>query len=237
VTKIIANMIGRNEESHYLSRVLARVVAQVDVITFTDDHSDDNTAQIAKDFGAEVFVMSEPTFSTHEGRLRQASWEHLERTIDASEPWYVLAIDCDEMLYEVGKSLRDIVEMSEYDVANINFFHMWNETQFRHDKAWAPHGSSRLFRYFAGGSFADRQLACGSEPTYVQSRIRSGRYLADSGLMMKHLSYIKDEDKKAKFDRYMKLDGGAFHANAHILSIMDENPVLKDFPWEGGGPE
>jgi hypothetical protein len=46
---------------------------------------------------------------------------------------------------------------------------------------------------------------------------------------MKHLSYIKDEDKKAKFDRYMKLDGGAFHANNHILSIMDEDPVLVDW--------
>lgn len=237
MTKIVANIIGRNEENHYLSRVLARVATQVDVITFTDDHSDDNTAQIARDFGAEVFVMPEPTFSVHEGRLRQASWEHLERTIDTSDQWYVLAIDCDEMLYEIKTPLRDIVEISEFDVVNINFFHMWNETQYRQDKAWAPHGSSRLFRYSDGGVFAARQLACGSEPTYVQNLIRHGKYLANSGLMMKHLSYIKDEDKKSKFDRYMKLDGGAFHANAHILSIMDENPSLIDFPWEGGGPE
>lgn len=232
MTKIVANIVGRNEQEHYLERILARLVTQVDVVTFTDDCSDDNTAQIAKDFGAEVFVMPQPTFKTHEGRLRQASWEHLEGRITKNESWYVLAIDCDEMLYETQFHIRDLVEMPNFDVINISFFHMWNEHQFRTDKAWRPHGSTRLFRYREGGRFADKALACGSEPLYVQSAYRNGRLMQESGLLMKHLSYIRDEDKKAKYERYSQIDGGLYHANAHIESIMDEHVRLADWNWE-----
>lgn len=253
MTKIIANMIGRNEESHYLDQVLTRLKDQVDVITFTDDCSDDNTAKIAESHGAKVMVMPQPTFNTHEGRLRQASWDHLERTIGNDHDWMVLAIDCDEELYETEHELSYFAN-GPYDVVDITFFHMWNEHFFRIDKAWAPHGSTRLFRYFPGGRFADRALACGSEPTYVPEMVRQfgnlrvlrfnygtqqpttdGTLAFDfqpSGLLMKHLSYIKDEDKKAKYERYASIDGGLYHANAHIESILDPNPELREWPWQ-----
>lgn len=236
MAKIVANMIGRNESDKYLKRVLARVAEQVDLITFTDDCSTDDTAAIAESFGAKVMVMPEPTFSTNEGKLRQASWEHLEGSITHDDHWHVLAIDCDEMLYETKHTLRDLIE-TRFQVFNITFFHMWNENQFRFDKAWHPHNSSRFFKYHPNGFFLDRALACGSEPTYVQQLIRQGYFMEDSGLLMKHLSYILDEDKQAKYERYAKIDGGAFHANAHIESILDTSPALADWIWTGGGPE
>lgn len=228
---IVANMIGRNEAESYLVPVLERLSKQVDMIVFTDDKSEDDTPNIAERFGARVFQMPEPTFSNNEGRIRQQSWENLQ-TVIPTEDCFILAIDCDEMLYQTRYTLEQLALQDSYQVINIEFFHMWNEDQFRVDKAWRPHPSSRMFKYLPGGNFLDRQLACGSEPTYVQQLIRSGLFLKDSGLCMKHLSYIKDDDKKSKFDRYMKLDGGAFHANAHILSIMDEDPQLIDWAWE-----
>jgi len=234
--KIIANMIGRNESDKYLHRVLGRLRTQVDTIVFTDDCSDDDTAEIAASYDAHVFKMNQPTFKVHEGALRQQSWINLESVLDGDD-YFVLAIDCDEMLYETTVSLEDLAQQDRYPVISIEFYHMWNENQFRIDKAWKPHPSTRFFRYFPGGTFAQRQLACGSEPTYVPDLARRGQFMADSGLVMKHLSYIEDADKKDKYDRYMALDGGAFHANTHIQSIMDENPVLADWKWEGGGPE
>jgi glycosyltransferase involved in cell wall biosynthesis len=235
--KIVANIIGRNEADKYLSRILARVASQVDLITFTDDASDDNTAAIAKSYGARVNIMPEPTFNTNEGKLRQASWEFLESQLDPGYEWWVLAIDCDEMLYETQTEMRELIEQNAYDVIGITFFHMWNENQYRQDKAWRPHGSTRLFKYYPGGRFLDRALACGSEPTYVQQLLQSQKFMPDAGLFMKHLSYIKDEDKQEKYDRYAKIDGGAFHANAHIESILDKDPILVDWTWGGGGPE
>jgi glycosyltransferase involved in cell wall biosynthesis len=236
--KIVANMVGRNESNSYLDRVLARVATQVDLITFTDDGSTDETPDIALKHGAKVLRCPEPLFTKHEGALRQKSWDFLESQITPNDNWYVLAIDCDEMLYETKFEIHDLIwEHRDHDVFNIMFYHMWNENQYRTDKAWRPHGSTRLFKYLPNGKFQDRQLACGSEPTYVIRLVRSGALLNDTGLNMKHLSYIKDEDKQAKYKRYAAIDGGAFHANAHIESILDEEPVLREWNWSGGGPE
>jgi len=228
--RILANMVVRNESPHYLHQVLSRLKDQVDEIIVTDDCSDDDTANIAESYGAKVQVMPEPTFSIHEGRLRQASWDHFENYAD-NNTW-CLAIDADEELYVTKHSLEQLMDDMRLDVYSIEFYHMWNPTQYRIDKAWHPHGSSRMFRYKEGGRFKDRALACGSEPTYVQEDIAAGRFYSNTGLKMKHLSYIKDEDKKKKYERYAAIDGGKFHANAHIESILDPIDTIKLANWE-----
>lgn len=229
---IVANFVVRNEAEKWLRPVLERVANQVDMICVTDDCSTDNTVEIAREFTANIQVMPEPTFSTHEGKLRQRSWEFLEQHVDTHDDWWVLAIDADEMLYETRYPLRDLTAQKKFDVLSIEFYHMWSPTHFRIDKAWRPHPSSRLFRYYPGGSFLDRALACGSEPTYVRDLIMEGRYFSTTGLIMKHLSYMTEEGKQSKYDRYTKIDGGAFHANAHIESIIDKDPVLVEWTYE-----
>lgn len=217
-------MVGKNESSRFLEPVLQRLSTQVDKIIFTDDCSDDNTAEIASKY-AEVFQTSQTLFTENEGHLRSLAWKNLEKF--AKEGDWILAVDCDEMLYhENGEEIKSVLQKSPYDVVNIRFYHMWNETQFRVDKAWAPTNSSRMFRYRENGSFIDRKLACGSEPTYVVQSVMSSNYWVHSGLMMKHLGYVKDEDKISKHQRYMSLDKGEFHNLNHIQSIIDLNPVL-----------
>lgn len=224
---IIAQMVGRNESNRFLKEVLERLSTQVDKIVFTDDCSDDNTAEIASEY-CEVFKTDHPMFVEHEGQLRAFAWGNLQNFAKLGD--WILAIDCDEMLYHVSDAeLKDVTKVSPYDVVNIKFYHMWNETQYRVDKAWTPTNSSRLFRYKEDGGFLNRKLACGSEPSYVIDWVRQRNYWADSGLVMKHLGYVKDEDKKIKFDRYSTLDGGAFHNLNHINSIVDESPVLIDW--------
>ncbi len=231
MTTIIANMVVRNEADAYLPQVLDRLSEQVDLICVTDDASDDSTLDLlAKYPKVRSQVMPEPTFRVHEGRLRQASWDFLSQHV-TDDDTMILAIDADEELYETQYALRDLAAIGSLDVFNINFFHMWNETEFRVDGGWRPHGSSRFFRYQPGGQFADRQMACGSEPTYVQHLIRMRKYFVPTGLMMKHLSYIKDEDKRKKYDRYVELDGGAFHAGPHIQSIIDPPERVTLQPW------
>jgi len=110
---------------------------------------------------------------------------------------------------------------------------MWNETHFRVDKLWAPTNSSRIFRYVKDGGFLNKKLACGSEPTYVSDWIRRRNFFINSGLVMQHLGYIRDEDKQDKYNRYSELDGGEFHNINHINSIIDDNPVLMS--WESLG--
>jgi glycosyltransferase involved in cell wall biosynthesis len=225
--KIIAQMVGRNEASKYLPEVLERLKSQVDEIVFTDDCSDDDTAEIASKY-ANVYKTPKPMFTTHEGRLRRYAWLNLEN--HAAEGDWIIAIDCDEMLYDSSDitktDIRQILNSSEKDVVNVRFYHMWNNTQYRVDKLWAPNNSSRIFRFMSGAMFRDRALACGSEPTYVTDLINQRNYFVNSNLIMQHLGYIKDEDKQSKYERYSTLDGGEFHALNHINSIVDPNPVL-----------
>lgn len=231
--KLIGQMVGRNEQGRYLDKVLEHLDKIADEIVFTDDCSDDDTAEIAAQHNCHVYEMPEPTFTTHEGVLRNSAWKNLENHAEIGD--WILSIDCDEMLFADSPNvdIRELMRREDADVIAIKFFHMWNEHEYRIDKAWAPTISSRMFRFFYGGSFVDRRLACGAEPDYVQTLIRRNRFLTDSGLIMAHLGYIRDEDKQAKYERYMQLDGGDFHARAHLESIIDPDPTLH--PW-GGSP-
>lgn len=217
-------MVGRNESSRFLEPVLQRISSQVDKIIFTDDCSEDNTAEIAAKY-AEVFSTPQPLFAVHEGQLRATAWANLEKFAKPGD--WIIAIDCDEMLYHKDDlDVRQVLAKSEFDVVNVRFYHMWNETHYRVDKLWSPNNSSRIFRFKEGGGFLDRALACGSEPTYVSQWMGNRNYWLHSGLVMKHLGYTYDEDKKSKYERYSNLDGGKFHNLDHINSIIDPNPVL-----------
>jgi glycosyltransferase involved in cell wall biosynthesis len=230
---IYAQIIGRNESSRYLEQVLSRLSQQVDKIIFTDDCSEDETPEIAARY-AEVFSTPEPMFTEHEGKLRAYAWSNLEKY--AEEGDWVIAIDCDEELYHIDNlDIKKVLSSSEFDVVNVRFYHMWNQDQYRVDKLWAPNNSSRIFRYVKGGAFRNSRLACGSEPSYVLEWIKSRNYWVNSGLVMKHLGYVKDDDKQSKYERYSSLDKGEFHNINHINSIIDSNPVLID--WGNFGME
>jgi glycosyltransferase involved in cell wall biosynthesis len=221
---IIAQMVGKNESNRFLEPVLQRLSTQVDKIIFTDDCSDDNTAEIASKY-AEVFKTDKTLFTENEGNLRSNAWRNLEKF--AKEGDWIVAIDCDEMLYQDRDlDLKHVLDQSPYDVVNVRFYHMWNETQYRVDKLWAPNNSSRIFRYRDHGTFFDKKLACGSEPTYVVEWVRQRNYFLHSGLIMQHLGYARDEDKVSKYNRYISIDKGEFHNLQHIESIMDTNFVL-----------
>jgi glycosyltransferase involved in cell wall biosynthesis len=221
---IIAQMVGKNESNRFLEPVLQRLSTQVDKIIFTDDCSDDHTAEIASKY-AEVFKTDKTLFTENEGNLRSNAWRNLEKF--AKEGDWIVAIDCDEMLYQDRDlDLKHVLDQSPYDVVNVRFYHMWNETQYRVDKLWAPNNSSRIFRYRNNGTFFDKKLACGSEPTYVVQWVRQKNYFLHSGLMMQHLGYVRDEDKVSKYNRYISIDKGEFHNLQHIESIMDTNFVL-----------
>lgn len=217
-------MVGRNESSRFLREVLERLFTQVDKIIFTDDCSDDDTAEIASNY-AEVFKTPKPLFTEHEGQLRAFAWGNLEKFAKLGD--WVIAIDCDEKLYHTENlEIDKVLSSSPYDVVNVRFYHMWNDTQYRVDKLWAPNNSSRIFRFIDGGGFLNKKLACGSEPTYVRDLISKNNYWVNSNLIMQHLGYSRDEDKVAKHERYANLDGGQFHQLNHINSIIDNDPVL-----------
>ena len=220
---LIVNMIGRNEEARYLETVLTHVKEYADKIIFTDDDSTDQTAQIAINIGAHVQLIKPSMFCVDESALRQQAWNFMETY--AKEGDWILDLDCDEILYGIN-SLPTLLQQKQYSVIQIMFYHMWNATEYRIDKAWRPSIQPRLFRFVRGGQFPNKKLACGSTPKYVLEWARKGSALTANNLRIQHLGYQNDIDKKMKYDRYMELDGGRYHSLQHLKSILDESPEL-----------
>lgn len=228
--KLIAQMIGRNEAHRYVRNVLEHLAPVVDKIVYTDDASEDATPDIFREFGAHVYQNSASLFGVHEGRLRQSAWDNLTRHAQVGD--WILAIDCDEKLYatNAAKSLFDLLQTTQHFGLEVTFVHMWNEHQYRVDKAWAPTAQTRIFRYAEGSPFSDNKMACGSAPEYVRLMEMTGKVMPDTGLVMQHLGYMREQDRRDKHDRYMDIDGGRFHSLPHLQSILDDNPRLID--WE-----
>ncbi len=206
-----------------METILARLVNQVDEIVVTDDASTDNTPEIAESYGAHVYRLKNNLFTTNEGQLRQIAWNNFSKHADIGT--WSLCIDADEMFYP-SRNIDQWLAQDRYTVLGVVFYHMWNETHYRVDKAWKPTLSSRLFRYRGPGIFKQSALASGSEPSYVAEEIRKGNMYPHTGFKMKHLGYLRDEDKQAKYERYMELDKGEFHSLNHLRSILDPNPTL-----------
>lgn len=227
---LIANMVIRNEADRYLDQVLLDLLTYVDKIVITDDCSTDNTVEIASEYTNHIYKTDEPLFTVDEGKLRQIGWNNLNK--HAIKGDWILCIDADEIVWPTTKPIMDLVRTNRYDVIALEFINMWTPTHYRVDKLWKPMYCTKLFRYMEGGVIKDRKLACGSEPTYVEKAIKMGRWLKDSGLKIQHLGYMRDDDKKAKYDRYMEIDGGKYHAGSHIKSIMDKKIELVEWNFE-----
>jgi len=116
-------MIGRNESSRFLEEVLSHLRPIVDTIVFTDDASDDDTLSIARKYGDYVYesIWDDPMFTRNESILRTKSWENLEN--HAEEGDWILAIDCDEKLFNMKNDIavKDICNHTDAKVVNIRF--------------------------------------------------------------------------------------------------------------------
>jgi glycosyltransferase involved in cell wall biosynthesis len=219
-----------NEAGRYLEEVIDHLLPIVDGKLFIyDDRSTDSTFELVSEKGL-IGVIREPdvpSFSQHEGGFRQWGWNMFQSLMHPKPGDWVLAIDADEKLY--GYEHISTLMQLPFDVLGVSFYHMWNDTHYRVDKAWAPTVSSRLFKYQEHGAYSSRRMACGSEPDYVIRLIHQGKMLKQTPLVMQHLGYQRDDDKKAKYTRYSTLDKGEFHSMAHIESILDPEPTL--VPW------
>lgn len=221
---IYALIVARNEEHRYLEIALKRLSEQVDRIIFTDDCSTDNTVNIASKY-CTVYSTKENLFIKNEAQLRTEAWQNLSNHAKPGD--WVVAIDADEILYCLNnESLRDILKMSPYDVVCVKRVELWNSESIRVDKLWGIQMTQRIFRYAPDGVYEDKALACGSEPTYVKKWFQKKNYWLHNDIRMVHLGYVRDEDKKEKYERYMELDNGKYHNKDHLVSIMDQNPVL-----------
>lgn len=227
---IVVSMMVRNETDRHLKRALesAYQVAHLSegVIVVTDDASGDNTAEVCESYGAMVRVNDEPQFWKHEGKARQRHYEWTSEFCRYGD--WVLSLDADESIND-PKLLLDAVARAKrvgYRVIQFPLYEFWDEEHYRTDGWWFGTKCSRLYAWQANGHIADREMGCGSEPTYVQDAIP----LVENDLHLLHWGYMRESDRQKKYCAYSSRVGGHGHASDHVESIIQE-PELKRYRW------
>jgi len=236
--KLVASAIVRNEVGRYLEPWLGHLLTFCDEVRLLDDGSTDGTFALAEDF-EDVHVQRNhgPAFFQHEAGARNAllQWTML------GQPDYVLAIDADEFIGDAGL-LREVI-LTEAPVYSLWMREAWKidgeRLGLRVDGMWGDRRCPLLWRappVLKGSRWRipNRQLACGREPLAVR-----GQRGFDTGIGIYHFGWTREADREARAERYFEHDGGRFHANAHLQSILnpDDQVRLNWVPWPPSIPE
>lgn len=232
---VVASVIVKNEMGRYLRPFMDHIECFCDAVVVMDDGSTDGSGDYLEEKGALVRRLDpdDEFFAGHEGRRRQAL---LEFTLEQKPDW-VLAIDADEFVTD-GKAIREYADQPR-QVGTLRMAEVWRTSHdalvVRQDGGWRPHPIPIMWR--AQGvsprrwRIRDRALACGREPEHVARMSGRGR---PTGSSILHLGWAKESGRQARYDRYVVADGGKFHRNAHLDSIMwtDEQVLteLEDWP-------
>jgi len=225
---IIVPVLVRNEANRNLDLFLKTTSIFADKIIILDDCSDDNTIDICKEYKkVEIFEspFSIPMFSIDESKLRSHLWDRVR--LIAKEGDWIFSLDADEIVSKNFINLKDkIIEdcnKNKYDWITFHLCDMWNEKQYRVDGYWSPL-FRRFFRFKDLEYGKNAKLHVGSLPKYADESKNGTSY---SNVKIKHLSYIKDEDKEKKYNFYIK---NTFGFNfLHALTIKDKNPRLVEY--------
>lgn len=225
---ITVSMIVHNEADRYLERVLKSAKRYASNFVIIDDASTDNTVEVCekvlKDVKHKIVKNNESLFK-NEYKLRMEQWKE---TI-ATNPDWIMFLDADEEFEEefVEKYMY-LLKNKNVDAYQFRLYDMWNELEYRQDDLWNPNiYRPFLIRYQPkfNYKFKKTNQHCGRLP-YNATSLET----ANSIFRVKHYGWMNENDRKAKYDRYKKLDPEGKDGDIkQYESILDKNPNLVPF--------
>jgi glycosyltransferase involved in cell wall biosynthesis len=225
---LIGAMLVRNEAGRYLERVLEQMRLICDKLIVLDDCSTDDTPEICRAYGAEVFYSDRSYWGTNELRQRKFLWELA--THEAKPGDWILCLDADET-FDRPDLIREYIQKAEAAGCNslaFPLYDMWSPTHYRDDELWNAHTRDWVMcvRYDSSRDYVWRNttLHCGRFPVNACARI------GQTGMALQHWGWSRPEDRKAKYLRYMEADPeGKNGSLEQYRSILDPNPNLRRF--------
>jgi len=242
-------MLVRNESNRTLQKehnkfagVLTEMNMLCDTLTVIDDESTDDTV----DFIQKTLKENEqylPVIDLHiiendarqwdknEVSIRKCLWN--ETVKNAKHGDWIVCLDADELIDD-GSAIAYVLDALPPHVDGLGFrlFDMWNMTHYREDEHWKAHFMPWVFavRYDTSKEYVwhEKALHCGRFPANASQR------MLPTMIPVRHFGWALAEDRKKKYDRYMRIDGEGKHGIlAQYESILDEKPNLVKF----GGAE
>lgn len=221
--RLVAAMIAKNELSRYLELAVASLLEFCDEVCVVDDYSTDGTYEwLMAHTRCRVLTNPAVTFDEHEGKARQT----LLNFVREAEPTHVIAVDGDEFVTD-GYELRRAIEgQPATPVWSLEMREVWEADDagmaIRQDGGWKSHPVPILWRVppktdERWWKIRDRALSCGREPEVV-AELRHGA--RPTGVSVLHFGWTNLSERQRRYDRYMAIDNGRFHASRHLQSIM-----------------
>lgn len=229
--RLVVSYVTKNETNRWLQCSLASTSAFADDIFVYDDKSDDDTVDLAFEYTKNICVRweDETSFMEDESKFRSNAWAKMEEMMELQDGDWILSLDADEVF--VG-NIRNWIELvakinkPKYNSINVPIPEVWqlDPAQCRMDGFWNTCSAPRLVRYKKDWTFLNKEMGCGSVPTYA---LKNSFKNTVQGRIY-HLGYALEEDRKAKAARYAaKKNHG--HNQKHIDSILQKptlgNPV------------
>lgn len=231
---VVLSLVVRDEAGRYLSAMLERTLPLVDAAVVIDDASEDATPDLCEEalkrHGKGGRVMRLKTSLFHrEHELRLLAWNAALEL----RPTWLLILDADELLEEKSlKVLPLLLKLDTADAVTFRFFDMWDERCYRDDDLWTIHRRdiprlTRVEDQAPAERWFQKDQHCGAwPPGFIESRRRWLR----SGLRIQHLGWSREPDRKAKYERYMRLDPEGKHGSLpQYRSILDPHPNLVEW--------
>ena len=199
--EIVAALRVKNE-SKWIGEVLDSIKWCKTIYLF-DDHSIDDTREIAKEHGA--IVLESPFEGFDEARDKE--WLINQVASNHSLLTWVLMIDGDEVL-EAGAevNIKRMIEGSPGALAfSFHILYLWNSRKFiRIDGIYGNYARPRLFKLMGKYSFKrsgiNGNLHCYCIPMACRIGLRSSK------VSLLHLGYMNKEDRIRKWKFYNQLD-------------------------------
>lgn len=227
--KLTLSMIVHNEANRYLDHVLAHASAYITDAVIIDDASTDNTLDVIARTLRNIpykIVHNKTSKFANEVELRKQQWKE---TL-ATTPDWILSLDADEVFEDgFGYVVRDLINDHTVDAHSFRLFDMWDAVHYREDSLWNAHAVYRPFlvraKYGITYEWHETAQHCGRQPINVDSFTQK-----KSEIRLKHLGWMRPDDRTLKYARYIKLDPkGKFGSLAQYESVFDAKPHLITF--------
>lgn len=222
-------MMVRNEGDRYLEQQLKLLRDHIDYAVFLDNNSSDNTVDVIKrtlDGHVDYKIIHNDTSGfDNESKSRSRLWGEVVKT----NPDWILALDADEIPEKkLLDKLSELMENKAADIYAFKVYDMWREGFYRKDELWKPSYCTLMIRYQPKFKYKyqRKKIHCDRLPYNAVTTLTVCNY----PLKVQHLGWLRDEDKKKKYDRYIKLDSeGRFGSIEQYKSILDKEPNLVRF--------
>ena len=224
--KLVFSMIMRNEAGRKLRECLESVKDFIDEAVIIDDNSTDNSIEVAQEVLKNVphrIIRNDRSKFSNEIELRKQQWDEAIK----SNPDWIMNIDADHVWEnDMRNEIHKLINQSQIDVWCFRLYDFWNEDYYRDDAIWCAHNTYRSFlvRYKKDFNYTWRETPqhCGHFPKNIYE-LPAGA----SAMRLKHYGWAKQEDRIAKYYRYLQLDPGCKYGwQAQYDSVLDANPNL-----------